>query len=571
MRGLGSKKIKSLMHLMLAGNEQIESGDQSPKNDRASADKAELKLLLKKFRKSKCLEGLQRAISAENSETPCVVYTIPPEERTAYSGQMKSFPHFLCCKYCRFQNILTHHQLRPTSNCLYPFNKNKRLEQVCVNPYHYETIENPKHPKVVVRRNPATECPENFSVIRASEDGGLDAKVPNMTLSYEQILSLQPQLFGSDFQSTSENDSGVAMDIQMMDISGGSNGNELNQHQSTSSSSSIPHTFNHIYSGFAGPNSVESSLGMNSPISHEFSPQGYLSDDLDMDQQVNSPLSDAGGQQSSPLFTSQNQFNFTNKNRSGPFDLVEESARFDRIMERTTEMHQRKESNQQQTPTNADIPSTAAEAAAISIVEYEEPTFWCSLTYYELNQRVGDVFHASKPSLVIDGYTSPTDEDRFCLGQLPNLHRPQDVVNARKCIGRGARIYSIGGDVYCETLSETAKVFIQAPSASAQLSAPAATVYKVPQYCNLKLFSMKDFGKLLNTAVKQGFESVYSLTRFCTIRMSFVKGWGSEYHRQSVTSTPCWLEIHLNGPLAWLDRVLSQMGAPPNNKCTSYS
>ena len=197
-------------------------------------------------------------------------------------------------------------------------------------------------------------------------------------------------------------------------------------------------------------------------------------------------------------------------------------------------------------------------------VPYIEHDHWCSIAYYELNTRVGDGFNASQSHVTIDGFTDPHNHgNRFCLGSLSNVNRNSTIENTRRHIGKGIVLSYVGGIIYAECMSEHA-VFVQSRNSNRSHGFHPSTVCKIPSGCRLKVFDNTEFAGLLAQAVNQGYENVFELVKMCTIRLSFVKGWGAEYHRQDVTSTPCWIEIHVNGALTWLDKVLVQMGSSKN-------
>jgi hypothetical protein len=211
-------------------------------------------------------------------------------------------------------------------------------------------------------------------------------------------------------------------------------------------------------------------------------------------------------------------------------------------------------------PMDLDIISSEVDASR-ERVPFAEPHEWCRISYYEMSNRVGAQFCATQSQVIIDGFTHPSNAERFCLGGLTNVQRTSEIDRTRRFIGRGVKLFHIRGNVFAECISDN-PVFVQSPITNQRLSWHPATVCKIPPNVRLKIFDSEDFTRVLTSAVNESYESAYNLRKMCIIRMSFVKGWGVEYRRQAVTCTPCWVEIHLDGPLKWLDEVLLTMRGP---------
>uniref|UniRef100_A0AAX7VEA6 Mothers against decapentaplegic homolog n=1 Tax=Astatotilapia calliptera TaxID=8154 RepID=A0AAX7VEA6_ASTCA len=226
------------------------------------------------------------------------------------------------------------------------------------------------------------------------------------------------------------------------------------------------------------------------------------------------------------------------------------------------------------------------------------PEFWCSISYFELDVQVGEMFkvQSSCPLVTVDGYVDPSGGDRFCLGQLSNVHRTAASHRARLHIGRGVQLECRGeGDIWMRCLSDHS-VFVQSFYLDREAGrAPGDGVHKIYPGAYIKVFDLRQCHRQMQqqaAAAQAAVETqaaavvgaipgpnsvggiapavsvrsaaglgVDDLRRLCIVRLSFVKGWGCDYPRQSIKDTPCWLEVHLHRALQLLDQVLHML--PP--------
>uniref|UniRef100_A0A4W3INA0 Mothers against decapentaplegic homolog n=1 Tax=Callorhinchus milii TaxID=7868 RepID=A0A4W3INA0_CALMI len=230
------------------------------------------------------------------------------------------------------------------------------------------------------------------------------------------------------------------------------------------------------------------------------------------------------------------------------------------------------------------------------ISNHPVPEYWCSIAYFEMDVQVGETFKvpSSCPVVTVDGYVDPSGGDRFCLGQLSNVHRTEAIERARLHIGKGVQLECKGeGDVWVRCLSDHA-VFVQSYYLDREAGrAPGDAVHKIYPSAYIKVFDLHQChrqmqqqaataqaaaaaqaaavaGNIPGPGSVGGIAPAISLSaaagigvddlrRLCILRMSFVKGWGPDYPRQSIKETPCWIEIHLHRALQLLDEVLHTM------------
>ncbi|EYB99634.1 hypothetical protein Y032_0121g968 [Ancylostoma ceylanicum] len=253
------------------------------------------------------------------------------------------------------------------------------------------------------------------------------------------------------------------------------------------------------------------------------------------------------------------------------------------------------------------LPSVNAEFVLgnkLKVNSFEPPSCpvdsnWGCFVYYEREVQIGRL-QVKHSDMYIDGGFGQAS-NRYCLGRENNPLREPDCHLVRQTIGDGIRLsFKENGDVWVQVYTgraifvhshyldresgrstgdvvhkvypgakiKTMWLFMEMKEGSCPLSSSIDSGGKIFDLNNAKailrqhmvacqmakeylagqktpmddLFRMYKKDKLDEEA-KKGADD---MKRFCVARISFVKGWGPDYSKKSISECPCWIEVKMN-------------------------
>lgn len=198
---------------------------------------------------------------------------------------------------------------------------------------------------------------------------------------------------------------------------------------------------------------------------------------------------------------------------------------------------------------------------------------WCTIAYWELRQRVGKPYFVLTEDVNIVQYLP--HGDGMCLSQLQPATTDARLLRSREKIGIGLTLsrepatgvvwlYNRSGHPVFVNSLKPPSTSSSSPSASStrdhldlRTAKFATEIYKLqPGFC-VQIF---DYRWRVDTLLREsqladrssGLSREDAFPRYdgpanpYSVQVSFAKGWGSRYKRQSVTLCPCWIELLLD-------------------------